>query len=56
MGIKYWLSEELFLKLAMLSFLTNTTTALGFGTFIFTDSEILIQFGIVASVVLLLPF
>lgn len=30
-------------------FLTNTTTSLGFGTFIFTDSTILIQFGLVAT-------
>jgi len=30
-------------------FLTNTTTALGFGTFIFTDSTILVQFGLVAT-------
>lgn len=36
-------------KIGNAIFLTNTTTALGFGTFIFTDSNILIEFGIVAS-------
>lgn len=30
-------------------FLTNTTTALGFGTFMFTNSTILVEFGIVAT-------
>ena len=32
------------------SLLTNLTTALGFGTFIFTSSRILVEFGLVASV------
>jgi predicted RND superfamily exporter protein len=36
-------------KIGNAIFLTNTTTALGFGTFVFTDSDILIEFGIVAS-------
>ncbi len=36
-------------KIGNAIFLTNTTTALGFGTFIFTDSAILIEFGIVAT-------
>lgn len=36
-------------KIGNAIFLTNTTTALGFGTFVFTDSSILIEFGIVAS-------
>ena len=31
-------------------FLTNTTTALGFATFIFTQSAILVEFGIVAAI------
>ncbi len=31
------------------TFLTNTTTALGFATFIFTESSVLREFGIVAS-------
>jgi len=36
-------------KIGNAIFLTNTTTSLGFGTFIFTDSTILIEFGIVAT-------
>lgn len=35
-------------KIGNAIFLTNTTTSLGFGTFIFTDSNILIEFGVVA--------
>ncbi len=37
-------------------FLTNTTTALGFATFIFTKSEILIEFGILASIDIFIVF
>lgn len=36
-------------KIGNAIFLTNTTTSLGFATFIFTDSNILIEFGIIAS-------
>lgn len=36
-------------KIGNAIFLTNTTTSLGFGTFVFTDSNILIEFGIVAT-------
>lgn len=43
-------------KIGNAIFLTNTTTALGFGTFIFTDSNILIEFGIVASAGILSVF
>ncbi len=32
------------------SFLTNLTTALGFGTFIITSSKILVEFGVIASI------
>jgi len=37
-------------------FLTNTTTALGFATFIFTKSAILIEFGILAAIDIFLVF
>jgi predicted RND superfamily exporter protein len=37
-------------------FLTNTTTALGFATFIFTQSAILVQFGIVAAIDIFVVF
>lgn len=37
-------------------FLTNTTTAVGFATFIFTKSTILVEFGIVAAIDIILVF
>ncbi|MBE7443159.1 MAG: MMPL family transporter [Flavobacteriales bacterium] len=37
-------------------FLTNTTTAVGFATFIFTKSSILVEFGIVAAIDIVLVF
>lgn len=37
-------------------FLTNTTTAVGFATFIFTKSAILVEFGIVAAIDVLVIF
>jgi predicted RND superfamily exporter protein len=43
-------------KIGNAIFLTNTTTSLGFGTFIFTDSRILIEFGIVATTGILSVF
>ncbi|NNC83423.1 MAG: MMPL family transporter, partial [Flavobacteriales bacterium] len=36
-------------KIGNATFLTNATTALGFATFIFTESDLLRQFGVVAS-------
>ncbi len=43
-------------KIGNASFLTNLTTALGFSTFIFTNSERLIEFGLIASVNILFVF
>ena len=43
-------------KIGTATFLTNFTTALGFSTFIFTNSEKLTEFGIVASLNILLVF
>ncbi|MCK5824356.1 MAG: MMPL family transporter [Ichthyobacteriaceae bacterium] len=37
-------------KIGNATLLTNTTTALGFGTFIFTNSDVMKEFGIVASI------
>ncbi|PIQ15538.1 MAG: transporter [Flavobacteriales bacterium CG18_big_fil_WC_8_21_14_2_50_32_9] len=37
-------------------FLTNTTTALGFATFIFTKSAMLVEFGIVAAIDIFIVF
>lgn len=36
-------------KVGNATFMTNATTAIGFATFIFTDSDLLIHFGVVAS-------
>ncbi len=38
------------------TFMTNATTAAGFATFIFTESDLLTEFGIVASINILLLF
>ena len=43
-------------KIGTATFLTNFTTAIGFLTFAFTNSQHLIQFGIVASVNILMVF
>lgn len=43
-------------KIGNATFLTNLTTALGFSTFIFTNSERLAEFGIIASINILAVF
>lgn len=43
-------------KVGAATLLTNVTTALGFATFIFTESNILIEFGIAASINIMLVF
>jgi predicted RND superfamily exporter protein len=43
-------------KVGNATFLTNLTTALGFSTFIFTNSEKLIEFGTIASINILMVF
>jgi predicted RND superfamily exporter protein len=43
-------------KIGTATFLTNFTTALGFSTFIFTNSEKLTEFGVVASVNIIAVF
>jgi hypothetical protein len=37
-------------KIGNATFMTNLTTAMGFGTFVFTSSRILVEFGVVASI------
>ncbi len=49
-GNKIKALQRLIQKTGSAIFLTNLTTAAGFGTFIFTSSDILIEFGIVASI------
>jgi predicted RND superfamily exporter protein len=43
-------------KIGSATLLTNATTAMGFATFIFTDSRILIEFGIAASINIMIVF
>lgn len=43
-------------KVGNATFMTNTTTAMGFATFIFTQSAILQEFGVVASINILCVF
>lgn len=43
-------------KIGKATFMTNATTAVGFITFIFTHSRILIEFGIVASISIMMLF
>lgn len=43
-------------KIGNAIFLTNTTTALGFATFIFTKSSILIEFGVLAAIDIFIVF
>lgn len=43
-------------KIGRATLMTNLTTAIGFSTFIFTQSEVLVEFGIVASINILLLF
>ncbi|NQX96550.1 MAG: MMPL family transporter [Flavobacteriales bacterium] len=43
-------------KIGNAIFLTNTTTSLGFATFIFTKSEILIEFGVLAAIDIFMVF
>ena len=43
-------------KVGTVTVLTNFTTALGFATFILTDSQALVEFGIVSSLIILIVF
>jgi len=49
-GNKMKAIQRIIVKIGNATFLTNLTTALGFATFIFTNSDKLIQFGIIASI------
>jgi uncharacterized protein len=55
-GNKIKALQRVIVKIGNATFMTNLTTALGFSTFIFTNSEKLIEFGIVASVNILMVF
>jgi len=55
-GNKFRALSHVIQKIGTATFLTNFTTALGFLTFIFTNSEKLIEFGLAASMNILLVF
>ncbi len=42
--------QRVICRIGNASFLTNLTTALGFGTFVFTSSRLLVEFGVIASI------
>jgi len=43
-------------KVAITTFIANVTTAIGFGVLFFTNSELLLQFGLVASIAIMVTF
>ncbi len=43
-------------KIGTVTVMTNFTTAMGFATFILTDSQALVEFGIISSIIVLLVF
>jgi hypothetical protein len=55
-GNKVKALQRVIQKIGSATFLTNLTTAAGFGTFIFTSIPILIEFGLVAAVDVMLVF
>ncbi len=48
--------QRMIRKIGNATFLTNLTTASGFATFVFTSSKILVEFGIVASINIIVVF
>jgi predicted RND superfamily exporter protein len=55
-GNKMKAIQRIIVKIGNATFLTNLTTALGFATFIFTNSERLVQFGVIASINIMVLF
>lgn len=55
-GNKILALQRVIRKIGNVTLLTNTTTALGFAAFILTDSITLVQFGVVASVNIMVVF
>ncbi len=49
-GNKIKALQRVIRKIGNATFLTNLTTASGFGTFVFTSSRILVEFGIIAAI------
>lgn len=55
-GNKVLALQRVVTKIGSATFLTNFTTAMGFGTFVFTYSDILKEFGVIASVNIIIMF
>jgi predicted RND superfamily exporter protein len=55
-GNKAMALQRMIVKVGNATLLTNVTTALGFATFIFTHSDMLREFGVVASINILVMF
>ena len=55
-GNKIKALDRVIQKVGNATFLTNVTTAIGFGTFIFTHSDIMIEFGKIASISIICIF
>jgi hypothetical protein len=55
-GNKAMALQRMIVKVGNATLLTNCTTALGFATFIFTHSDMLRQFGVIASINILVVF
>lgn len=55
-GNKIKALDRVIQKVGNATFLTNATTAMGFGTFVFTHSDIMKEFGVVASINILCMF
>lgn len=55
-GNKILALSRIIRKIGKATLMTNVTTAVGFSTFIFTQSNVLVEFGIVASINILLLF
>ena len=55
-GNKIKALDRVIQKVGNATFLTNATTAMGFGTFVFTHSDIMKEFGIIASINIICMF
>jgi len=55
-GNKVLALQRVVIKIGSATFLTNFTTAMGFGTFVFTYSDILKEFGVIASINIVIMF
>lgn len=55
-GNKIKALQRVIYRVGNATFITNLTTAIGFSTFVFTSSKILVEFGVVASINIIVVF